>query len=153
IYFNSGRRNLREPGGMYPLTMEFLTLLEIATHWSRDLPQRPPRDELLQTLLDAMWKGQLQATLGPSDRSTHERLLRILADESHPGILIYDDRHELTASCPPTPNGGAVVDIRERIYLPRDTAAWTPEVISDACAALAKCELDHYSDFIKTILG
>jgi len=46
-----------------------------------------------------------------------------------------------------------VVDIRERIYLPRDTAAWTPEVISDACAALAKCELEHYSNFIKTILG
>jgi hypothetical protein len=138
---------------MYPLAEESLTLFEIARHWGRDLPQRPPREEVLQTLLDAMWKGELQATLGPGDRSTHERLLRILADESHPGMLIYDDPMSLPPNSSPTPDGGEVVDIRERIYLPRDTAAWTPEVISNACAALARCELDDYDDSIRTILA
>jgi len=71
---------------MYPLAEESLTLLEIARHWGRDLPQRPPQEEVLQTLLSAMWTGEL--TLGPSDRSTHQRLLRILAHMAHPGILI-----------------------------------------------------------------
>src|SRR5262249_31881769 len=139
---------------MYPLAEESLTLLEIARHWARDLPQRPPWKEILHTLLDAMWKGELQATLGPGDRSTHERLIRILATvESHPGILIYDDPINLPPIARPTPDGGAMVDIRNRIYLPRDAATWTPEVISDACAALAKCELDDYGDSIKPTLA
>src|SRR5262245_8063027 len=153
IYFNSGRRNLREAGGMYPFAMEFLTLLEIARHWARDLPQRPPWEEILHTLLDAMWNGELRATLGPGDRSTHERLLRMLAHESHPGILIYDDPINLPPVTRPTPDRGEVVDMRERIYLPRDTAAWTPEVISDACGALARCELNDYGDSIRSIFA
>src|SRR5262249_53545591 len=108
----------------------------------------------LHTLLDAIWKDELPATLGPSDRSTHERLLRILATvESHPGILIYDDPINLPPVTRPTPDGGAVVDIRERIYLPRDAATWTPEVIPDACATLARCELDDYDDSIRSIFA
>jgi hypothetical protein len=97
-----------------------------------------------------MWTGELR--IGPGDRSIHQRLLRILVDvESHPGMLIYDDPMSLPPDSSPTPGGGEVVDMRERIYLPRDTAAWTPEVISDACGALARCELDDYDDSIRTI--
>ena len=137
---------------MYPLAEESLTLLEIARHWGRDLPQRPPQEELLQTLLSAMWTSEL--TLGPSDRSIHVRLLRILVDvESHPGMLIYDDPMSLPPNSSPTPDGGEVVDIRERIYLPRDIAAWTPEVISDACGALARCEFNDYGDSIRSIFA
>jgi len=138
---------------MYPLADESLTPFEIARHWSRDLLQHPPREEVLQTLLDAMWKGELQATLGPGDQSTHERLLRILAAESHPGILIYDDPMSLPPVTSPTADGGVVVDMRKHIYLPRDTAAWTPEVISDACGALARCELNDYDDSTRSIFA
>jgi len=140
---------------MYPLAEESLTLFEIARHWGRDLPQRPPQQEVLQTLLGAMWKSELRATLGPGERSTHEQLLRILADvKSHPGILIYDDAMSLPPDTVPMPDGGAVVDIRKRIYLPRDTATWTPEITSDACAALAKCAFEDYSDdLIRLVLA
>jgi len=45
---------------MYPLADQFLSIHEIARHWSRDLPQRPLWEEDFNTLLTAVWNGACQ---------------------------------------------------------------------------------------------
>jgi hypothetical protein len=131
---------------MFPLTQKFLDLHEIAKHWARDLPQRPSVGEAFQMLLNAFWKGDLWE-LESGARTEHERFLRILADsQPHPGILVYNNPENLPRVSRPMPDGGVVVDIRNRIYLPRDHAMWTPEVISNALAVLTECKMEDYSE-------
>jgi hypothetical protein len=137
---------------MYPLTQQFLSLPEIARHWARDLPQRPPVQEIFQTFLNALWRGELRE-FGSVDHPVRERLLRTLAVSSpHPGILIYDNPEGLPPIACPLPDGGLAVDMRKRIYLPLDPAMWTLEVISNAFAVLVESKMEDYSEAFSLVL-
>jgi len=137
---------------MYPLVETFLSVYQIAVHWRRDLPQHPPLSEVIETLVAAIWGGDLRATLGAGERSLRDELLGwLLKSSPHPGILI-DDTDVLTPAVSPTAEGGVLVDVRNRINLPCDSTAWTADVIGRAYGVLAKCKFDDYNDTFKTLI-
>jgi hypothetical protein len=45
---------------MYPLRDDLLTLGEIAQHWARSMPERPPKSEVCQYLLKEFWRGEFE---------------------------------------------------------------------------------------------
>jgi hypothetical protein len=130
---------------MYPLRDNSLPLAEVAKHWARDFPQRPPREEIEDQLLPSAWKGRLVVLGGNDMPLTLEALLRIVSIvESHPGILIVRHPDALRPDETKLPDGSVLVDAATRVYLPVDDALWTADIVAAACADLAQCKISDY---------
>ena len=71
---------------MYPLSEKALPLGEIATHWARDLPQRPPWSEVLERLVASMWRGELDVVNPDGKRDVRKFLLVMLTLLPRPDV-------------------------------------------------------------------
>ena len=132
---------------MYPLPQRRLSFNEIAKHWPRDLPQRPPWNEILKTLVDATWREELSVCDSRGNSIVRQQLLsKLKAAAPHPRILIFDSGDILPPLSIETFDGGCIVDIRKRVHLPNDATRWTPDIVSDACALLGTCGVGDYCD-------
>src|SRR5262249_40070927 len=125
---------------MYPLRDESLSLAEIARHWARDLPQHPPEDEVLTTLLQAFWRGEFEPfATTPERRFTgREAMIAIGDTQPHPGIAFRDDTAGDAYESTQTPEG-EVVDLRVWINLPSEESHWDHYVLEQAYERLATC--------------
>jgi hypothetical protein len=138
---------------MYPLVDASLPLLELAEHWSRSFPERPPANELTDRLLQAVWSGELLVSGEDGSAIGRDRLLQMVkqADQSalpHPGILIGDDLGALPPEVRILPAGGAEISLARRLRLPTDPSRWTSEIVADACAVLVSCRMSDFSPLI-----
>jgi len=138
---------------MYPLIETSLTLLELARHWSRSFPERPPADELADRLLQAVWSGELLVCGEDGSAIERDRLLQMVgqADQSalpHPGILICDDLSAVPPEVFILPDGGAEVSLARRLHLPADASLWTSEIVDAACTVLASCGMRDFSSLL-----
>jgi hypothetical protein len=138
---------------MYPLIETSLTLLDLARHWRRSFPERPPADELTDRLLQAVWSGELLVCGEDGSVIPRERLLHMARQTGasgmpHPGILICDNPSDLPPEARNLPDGGAEVSLAHRLRLPTDPSRWTPEIVADAYALLASCRMRDFSPLI-----
>ena len=142
---------------MYPLTVTKLHLLELSEHWARDLPQHPVPDDVLDLLLQAVWRGELQACLPDVvglDPDPRRRLLeacRLRAD--HPGLLFVDAAGDAPPAEVPLPDGSVEIDPRLRVVWAIASEGQTPAAFSAACHVLAEARFDAFSDLLKPILA
>src|SRR6185437_12478723 len=112
---------------MYPLSEKVLPLRELAIHWSRDLPQRPPWTDVFNRLLQAAWKGQLVLNAADGAPMSRRRLLKLVATASvHPGILFVRDE---TAIPTETLDLSDPAGARWSVSLPKDEVSWTRTVV------------------------
>jgi hypothetical protein len=138
---------------VYPLTETSLTLLELARHWSRGFPERPPADELTDRLLQAVWSGELLVCGEDGSAIERECLLQMVGQAGqsalrHPGILIYDDPSALPPEVRMLPDGGAEISLARRLRLPTDPSGWTSQIVADAYTVLASCRMGDFSPLI-----
>jgi hypothetical protein len=130
---------------MYPLSETSLSLADVAKHWARDLPQRPPADEVFERLLQEVWANHLKVHRDLGTEFGLADLLRVVSVvREQPGITFYEDPIELPPEFEFTPNCAVLVDPNVRVYLPRDRAAWTSKIIEEACNGLKECRIAAY---------
>lgn len=147
----------RVPRRMYPLTDRTLRLPALAGHWARDLPQRPAPDQVLDLLLRAFWRGDLDARLpdaeGP-DPDARRRLLEACARfPDHPGLLFVGAPGEAPPAVVRLPDGSAEVDMRVRVAWPAAPEARTAEAFRAACHALAGAPFGGFSGLARPALA
>jgi len=131
---------------MYPLPQPILRLPDLARHWRRHFPERPPAEELVETLLQAFWQGM--SVLCRADGTPVRRvgvLGMVRAAAPHPGMLIYEQPGHPPPLKQELPDGGVTIVLGHRVYLPSQTADWSDEIISAACSTLAVCRWTDYS--------
>jgi hypothetical protein len=146
---------------MYPLSAKALPLGEIATHWARDLPQRPPPYEVLEQLVGSLFRGDLglghpilrgELELGRPMRSLDSRrylLEQLVSLPHHEWMVIFPDAASERAA-PKRP----MFDFRTFIILPADKTAWATSVVDAACAALcARLAVTHLEGFSSAFLA
>jgi hypothetical protein len=139
---------------MYPLTEDALPLHELATHWARGMPERPPWEEVLLRLIASMWRGELDV-INP-EGATDVRcflliVLALLPDGKR--VRIFPDAASMRESVKGLPERVAAFDTRTSIILPDDKARWDTAVIGAACAVLAETRLeDHSKEFLAVLM-
>jgi hypothetical protein len=134
---------------MYPLIDRSLALRDIARHWQRHFPERPPWEELLDTLVQAVWSGELLGCRSDGAPIDRKHLLQFIGrPPSHPGIVIYRKADDLAPEKEEYADGSVSVFLGKRVYLPLDESQWTEKVITDAYATLCTCKVDDYSTLL-----
>jgi hypothetical protein len=136
---------------MYPLGDRKLNLHDIARHWSRDMRQHPPPDELLHLLLEAVWLGDLRAVLPGSNDDPRPRLLEgVRRFPTHAVVIVEQPGPPRRVSF--DPDGSVSVDMRQIAYWPQDPGARTPQIFANACTTLADLKLQDYHEVTQPIL-
>jgi hypothetical protein len=123
---------------MFPLSADKLSFRGIAEFWSREIQPPASRDELVDEMEAAWWRGELVAASG----MTRLQLLRTMfaqrASTSLEGIVFVTtndpEQHVVTERA----NGEVWVDVTPRITVPRETDQWTEESCAGAFEDLAK---------------
>lgn len=130
---------------MYPLVTPSLTLSDLAKHWTRHFPERPPQQEVFDYLLQAVWSNELLPQRKDGSSVSVAELLRMVqqagSTSGHPRIFVYDDPARPPAELETLPDGNVKIYVGKSVYLPTDESRWTPDVVSEACAILASCGL------------
>ena len=125
----------------------------MAKHWARDVPQRPPVQEVFAQLVASVWRGELDVVGSPGRPEVRRHLLEALVRLcDHPGVAIFPDAASVPDPITPQADGGALVDTRTFVFLPRDLASWDAKVAEAACAALALVDPETYSLEFRTVL-
>jgi hypothetical protein len=123
---------------MLPLTADKLSFREIAKFWSREIHPHASRDELVDTLEAAWWRGEVVGTAA----TTRLQLLRSMfaqrASPSFEGIVFVTPDDAGRSAVTERANGEVWVDVAPRITVPRETDQWTEESCAGAFEALAK---------------
>jgi hypothetical protein len=120
---------------LFPVPEDRLSCAKIVRYWSREVrPQASPR-ELLNEIVKAYWRGELQPSGAPDRLSVLKSL-----DQLYRGRITF----ALAGEPDPTqlehlPDGGARVLLRVRVPLPSaDPGDWSKENCADAFEALAR---------------
>jgi hypothetical protein len=141
---------------MYPLTDPVLRLKNIAKHWSRDLPQHPPPDEILDSLIGAMWRGELQIDLLVAEEESLEArryLLRLLRrSDRHPRLILVNDETDAPQLVTTGEDGMIHVRISKVVIWHADPALQTDLMFDAACATLATAGLADYGPLARSVL-
>jgi len=116
-----------------------LALFQIADDWSREIQPARSSDELLNELVTAWWRGELQAASGP----TRLKVLSALFKTSRSEIPFWVDGEDAPQTSWELPDGGVEVLIIPVLPVPSsDPEAWTDE----ACAVAYEALAEHWRD-------
>jgi hypothetical protein len=142
---------------MYPLMDRSLGLLKVARHWRRDFPERPPLHEIVDTLLQAVWSGELLVRRNNETLMERKDLLMMIKEAAslgsgHPEIVIYEDTSIIPPEVRTLPDGSVEVDLAKRLHLPAEASLWTPNIIADACATLGSCGMSDFNPLMHPAL-
>ncbi|MHB2169542.1 hypothetical protein [Alsobacter sp. R-9] len=97
-----------------------LCLADVARFWAREPTVVYTEDEIVAILVQAVWRGDLlvepPAGHVPRDGDYRYSLLKAVAGiDSHPGLLFVRPGEPVAPAVTDLPDGGALVDPRERI--------------------------------------
>ena len=132
---------------MYPLSNTILSLSGIAHHWVRDLPQKPSEAEVLDYLVQSLWRGDYEtfASAGTGIISRRQALRAVAQSAPHPGFTICPTAESVPPSKTPADAGGVTVDLTVYVVLPNDERDWSADVVEAAYEALAACSLHAFA--------
>ena len=139
---------------MYPLIEQTLSLHDIAEHWSRCMPQRVDKQELINVLCHALWRGKLEVGNASTGEPLRRAALAIMRAEPSPsprsrGIVFYQREDELPPDFVEHGDRFELVDYRHRIRLSADAVNWTEAEVDEACEALARLNYEDLPDIIQ----
>jgi hypothetical protein len=141
---------------MYPLSDQTLLLVDLARHWARGLPQPPTADEVLDSLLSAIWRGDLRASLPEVeglDTDPRRRLLEVCVRfPDHPGLIFLEPGQEAPPALVYRLDGSAEVDPRICVVWPAASEACTPATFLAAYDTLSHASSNAFSDLVKPLL-
>lgn len=129
------------------------TLAEVARFWSREPDTIFSAAEIMSLLVQAVWRGHLMVP-PPTGHNPHagdyrRSLLRAVAGiRTHPGLLFIRPGDDVGPAETDLPDGGALIDLRERIYWVADGDEPSDVATQAAFAALASVELDAYDEAV-----
>jgi hypothetical protein len=126
-----------------------LLLAEVAKFWPRGPNAAYAEDEIVEVLLQAVWRGDLviDPPTGhvPRDGDYRYSLLRVVAGvRAHPGLLFVRPGDHVGPRIEDQPDGRALYDPRERIAWVADGAEPDETKATAAFAVLAAAGLDAY---------
>lgn len=120
---------------IYPIVAEFLTVGEIANHWSKEMQPRTRPFDLASAIIREWWLGKLDQGNAPS----RLELLRFLHAHPEGGITFW---YEGTAyPFPPLelPDGGIEIDLSPVLPVPNaDPQSWSEDDCIDAFCQMAE---------------
>lgn len=102
------------------VTAASLSIADVARLWAREANAVYEEDEIVDLLVQAVWRGDLivEPPTGhfPRDGDYRYSLLKAVAGiDSHPGLLFVRPEEPVAPAVTDLPDGGALVDLRERI--------------------------------------
>jgi len=132
---------------VYPLSITSLSLSGIARHWVRDLPEKPPKAEVLDYIVQSLWRGDFEtfASAGGDIISRRQTLRAVAQSAPHPGFIICPTAESVPPSTTPTGDGELIVDVTVYVVLPDEEERWSADVVEAAYKALAGCSLDAFA--------
>ena len=132
---------------MYPLSDTTLALPELAKHWVRDLPQKPPKAEVLDYLVQSLWRGDFEtfASAAGGIISRRQALRTVALSAPHPGFTICPTAESVPPATTPTDDGGVIVDTTIYVVLPDEEEHWSPDVIEAVYTTLGGCSLNAFA--------
>jgi hypothetical protein len=124
---------------MFPLSADKLSFREIAKFWSREIQPHASRDELVDEMEAAWWRGELVA----ASEMTRLQLLRSMfahrASTSLEGIVFVTPNDPEQPVVTELANGEVMVDTSPRVSVPSlETDQWTEESCAGAFETLSK---------------
>ncbi len=126
-----------------------LTLFQIADDWSREIQPARSLDELLNELVKAWWRGELDAGSGP----TRLKLLRALFKTSRAEIPFWVKGEDPPQTSWELPDGGVEVLIVPVLPIPSsEPEAWAVEECAAAYDAIAEHWRDSCFDLISPLV-
>lgn len=133
------------------VTQSSASLADIAGFWSREPTAVYAEEQIVAILVQAIWLGQLvvQPPAGhvPLVGDYRYSLLRAVASvRTHPGLLFLRPGDPVAPAIADLPDGGALVDIGQRINWVADGAEPDAAVAEAAFSALASAEMDDYDE-------
>jgi hypothetical protein len=132
---------------------DILSLAEVARFWSRDPHTIFAQAEIADLLIQAIWRGDLAVTspAGHNPRAGDYRqslLLAVAGIRTHPGLLFIRPGDDVRPAETDLPDGGALIDLRERISWTADGVEPSDATTQAAFAKLASVELDAYDEAV-----
>src|SRR5215467_6693935 len=109
---------------MLPIRDQALAISKIAEYVSRETGQVRTRDEVLDELLQAFWRGDLRS--GAATRDHRRNMLRLISKHrQHPGLVVVDRPDLIPPQFERDPDGSVILDPHSYIVLPTDPGLWT----------------------------
>jgi hypothetical protein len=132
---------------MYPLPDTTLTLPELAKHWVRYLPRKTPKAEVLDYLVQSLWRGDFEtfASAAGGIISRRQALRAVALSAPHLGFTLCPTAESIPPATTPTDDGGVIVDTTIYIVLPDDERDWSADIVEEAYTALAACSLNAFA--------
>lgn len=133
---------------VYPLSIASLSLSGIARHWVRDLTEKPPKAEVLDYLVQSLWRGDFETFAPASDDiiSRRQALRAVAQSAPHPGFIICPTAESVPPSTTPTDDGGLIVDVNVYVVLPDEEKDWSADIVEAAYKVLGACSLNAFSE-------
>jgi hypothetical protein len=126
-----------------------LTLFQIADDWSREIQPARSLDELLNELVMAWWRGELEVVSGP----TRLKLLKALFKNGQAEIPFWVNGADLPQTSWELPDGGVELLIFPVLRIPSiDPEAWTDGECEAAYQAIAEHWRDSCFDLISPLV-
>jgi len=133
---------------MYPISASQLSISDIARHWARDLPQHPPETELIDTLLRAIWTGEIRPLVADRSDDAPRRALLEAARKlgPHPAVTVVERESDVPPRVVEHEDGSATVDLTVTVVWPAADLEQTGDRLERACAALSEIGEEAFSD-------
>lgn len=130
-----------------------LLLSDVARFWSREPGAIFSAAEIVSQLVQAVWRGDITVLPPPghnprSGDYRHSLLRAVAGIRTHPGLLFVRPGDDVEPVVADLPDGGALVDLRERISWPAEGEEPSAATTQSAFGTLASVELDAYDEAV-----
>ena len=135
------------------VTDKELAISDVARFWSREPGTIFSQAEIVDTLIRAIWRGDLTIVppAGHSPRSGDYRrslLAAVVGVHSHPGLLFVLPEDDVEPVETELPDGSVLFDLRERISWAAHGDEPSDAMAQAAFVALASLDLDAYDEAV-----
>jgi len=139
---------------MLPIRAQALAISRIAEFIAREANGVRTRDEVIEELLQAFWRGELRSATAADPTRDHRRdLLRAInIKRRHPGLVLVESAKRIPEPYVINADGSVTLDQHRYIALPPHPAQWTDPMLEAAYQCLAELRLEDFNDLVMPAL-
>src|SRR5215469_818564 len=119
---------------MLPIRAQSMAISEIAEFIARETNGVRTRDEVVDELLQAFWRGELLSATAADPTRDHRRnlLQAINMNRQHPGLVLVESAKRIPEPYVNNADGSVTLDLHRYIALPPHPAQWTDPMLEAA---------------------
>ena len=135
---------------MLPIRAQSMAISEIAEFIARETNGVRTRDEVVDELLQAFWRGELLSATAADPTRDHRRnlLQAINSNRQHPGLVLVESAKRIPEPYVINADGSVTLEQHRYIALPPHPAQWTDPMLEAAYQCLAELRLEDFNDLV-----